>query len=119
VDDQVAGNVLSWEQSGQREVGYWIGRDYWGAGIATKALALFLRRETVRPLHAYVTVHNTASIRVLEKDGFQRVAAKDIPPSTVDDGGVEHLVFVLESDAPGESRHPAAQRSSVTRAGGS
>jgi len=24
-DGQVAGNIVSWEQSGEREVGYWIG----------------------------------------------------------------------------------------------
>ena len=41
-DGQVAGNIVSWDQSGEREVGYWIGKEYWGKGIATKALAEFL-----------------------------------------------------------------------------
>ena len=39
VDNNVAGNVVSWEQSGQRLVGYWVGQAYWGRGIATAALA--------------------------------------------------------------------------------
>ena len=97
VDDHVAGNLVSWEHSGQHEVGYWIGRSDWGRGIATRALSLFLGRLKVRPLHAYVAVHNIGSIRVLEKCGFRRVAAQDVAPSTADDDGVEQIVFVLES----------------------
>jgi RimJ/RimL family protein N-acetyltransferase len=68
--DQVAGNIVSWEQSGEQEVGYWLGREYWGKGIATRALTLFLEDVTTRPLHAHVVKHNLASIRVLEKCGF-------------------------------------------------
>ena len=51
----------------------------------------------VRPLHAYVAPHNIGSIRVLEKSGFRRAAAQDVPPSTADDGGVAYVVFVLET----------------------
>jgi RimJ/RimL family protein N-acetyltransferase len=70
VDERVAGNIVSFEQSGEREVGYWLGRDYWGRGVATKALAAFLAQETARPLYAYVAKHNIGSQRVLEKCGF-------------------------------------------------
>lgn len=66
----VAGNVESWEQDGEREVGYWLGREYWGKGIATRALSAFLGYVETRPLYAYVVKHNVASIRVLEKCGF-------------------------------------------------
>src|SRR5215468_7009206 len=38
----VAGNIVSWEAEGEWEVGYWIGKEYWGKGIATKALSQFL-----------------------------------------------------------------------------
>ena len=69
-DGQVAGIVLSFVTSGEREVGYWIGREYWGKGIATKALAEFLGQVRERPLHGYVARHNTGSRRVLEKCGF-------------------------------------------------
>ncbi len=67
---QVAGNIVSWEQSGEREVGYWIGKDYWGKGIATEALSKFLGMVKDRPLYAYVAKHNVGSVRVLEKCGF-------------------------------------------------
>jgi RimJ/RimL family protein N-acetyltransferase len=74
VDSAVAGNVVSWDQQGKRLVGYWIGREHWGRGVATAALAEYLRQhETRRPLHAYVSAHNLGSIRVLEKCGFHRV----------------------------------------------
>ena len=69
-DDQVAGNIVSWEHSGEREVGYWLGRGFWGKGIATRALSLFLEQVTKRSFYASVAKHNLASIRVLEKCGF-------------------------------------------------
>ena len=34
----VAGNIRCWEQEGRRHVGYWIGREFWGKGLATRAL---------------------------------------------------------------------------------
>ncbi len=69
-DGQVVGNIVSFAQFGEREVGYWIGKEYWGKGIATKALSAFLRHVTVRPLFARAAKDNSASIRVLEKCGF-------------------------------------------------
>ncbi len=54
-------------------MGYWIGREFWGQGIASRALDLFLQEETRRPLYAHVAVHNLASRRVLEKCGFSMV----------------------------------------------
>jgi RimJ/RimL family protein N-acetyltransferase len=67
---QVAGNIGSWVQAGQREVSYWLGREFWGRGIASAALALLLVEVKTRPLHAHVVKHNVASIRVLQKCGF-------------------------------------------------
>jgi RimJ/RimL family protein N-acetyltransferase len=70
VDGEVAGNVLSFERDGRREVGYWIRRDHWGRGVATAALVAFLGEEPVRPLFAGVLPANGGSLRVLEKCGF-------------------------------------------------
>lgn len=70
VGQSVAGHVVSWKADGHREVGYWIGRDFWGRGIATAALRDFLSMVTDRPLEAWVAPHNMGSIRVLEKNGF-------------------------------------------------
>ncbi|HVK77918.1 MAG TPA: GNAT family N-acetyltransferase, partial [Kofleriaceae bacterium] len=53
VDGAVAGYVASWDQDGLRLVAYWVGRDHWGRGVATAALAAFLTREPTRPLDAY------------------------------------------------------------------
>jgi RimJ/RimL family protein N-acetyltransferase len=66
----VAGNIVSWIQDGKREVGYWIGRVFWGKGIATSALRSFLEIDAERPLFAWVAKHNAGSIRVLEKAGL-------------------------------------------------
>lgn len=66
----VVGNIVCWDRDGQRHVGYWIGREPWGRGIATRALAALLRAVDHRPLYARVARHNVASIRVLEKCGF-------------------------------------------------
>ena len=75
VDGQVAGNVVSFLREGVREVGYWIGREYWGRGVATEALSAFLKLEQRRPLYAGVARHNVASLRVLQKCGFALVVS--------------------------------------------
>lgn len=75
---RVAGNVVSFEQECEQEVGYWIGREYWGKGVATEALSQFLAHAEVRrPLHAAVAKHNVGSIRVLEKCGFAVVGEEE------------------------------------------
>ena len=84
VDGEVAGNVLSFTREGEREVGYWIDRAYWGRGVATAALSAFLRLEQTRPLHAGVAKHNAASLRVLQKCGFTFHADDD-----------SHVILVL------------------------
>jgi RimJ/RimL family protein N-acetyltransferase len=70
VDGEVAGNILSFERDGRREVGYWLGRDHWGRGVATAALVAFLGEERSRPLYAGVEPANGGSLRVLGKCGF-------------------------------------------------
>jgi RimJ/RimL family protein N-acetyltransferase len=71
VDGQVAGSLVCFIRDGVREVGYWIDRAYWGRGVASRALVLFLQEETTRPLHATALRSNLASLRVLEKAGFR------------------------------------------------
>ena len=47
---QVAGSVLIYEdEEGRPEVSYWLGKFYWGRGIATRALSAFLLRINMRP----------------------------------------------------------------------
>jgi len=79
-EGQVAGNIVSWEHDGERDVGYWIGREHWGKGVATAALQAFVEEIPERPLHALVAAHNAGSIRVLEKAGFVQVGEDEEGP---------------------------------------
>src|ERR1700752_2149182 len=69
-DGQVAGSMMSFVRDGKQLVGYWLGKSYWGRGIASAALPLALEQLPMRPIHAYVAKHNPASLRVLQKSGF-------------------------------------------------
>lgn len=91
VDGAVAGNVVSWVHDDERDVGYWIGREHWGAGVATAALGAFLTIVEERPLFAHVAEHNVGSIRVLEKCGFVAVDRVEIAGEPVSE-----LLFRLE-----------------------
>jgi RimJ/RimL family protein N-acetyltransferase len=68
--EQVAGHIASFMRDGDLEVTYWLGRPYWGKGIATAALRQFLDEVTARPIHGRAAADNVASRRVLEKCGF-------------------------------------------------
>ena len=60
------------------EVGYWLGEELWGRGIATEALTLFtgdvFERLNLLRLFAVAAVANVGSARVLEKAGYQQEA---------------------------------------------
>ena len=72
---EIAGSVLSYEDEGRPEVSYWIGKAYWGKGIATRALEEFLANvNKTRPIYARVAKDNFGSRRVLEKCGFDIIA---------------------------------------------
>ena len=85
-----AGNVVSWWVEDRRFIGYWFGRRYWGRGIGTRAVTLFLRKEPIRPLYADPYAGNTGSVRLLERCGFERAG-------TVRYGDDEHLLLVLQA----------------------
>lgn len=73
VDGQPAGHVSSYVGDVGLEVTYWLGREYWGRGIASAALQAFLLVQTHRPLRGRAAADNAASLRVLERCGFARV----------------------------------------------
>jgi RimJ/RimL family protein N-acetyltransferase len=89
-DDAIVGNVVSWTHDGERDVGYWIGREHWGKGVATAALGALLAELQERPLFAHVAEHNVGSIRVLEKCGFSNVGSVVLPEE-----GVTELLYRL------------------------
>jgi RimJ/RimL family protein N-acetyltransferase len=73
LDGRVVGHIASFDLEGLREVTYWIGREDWGRGLATRALQDFLEVEATRPLYGRAASDNAGSIRVLEKCGFRIV----------------------------------------------
>jgi RimJ/RimL family protein N-acetyltransferase len=95
-DGEIAGNIVCFEQLGEREVGYWLGREYWGKGIATQALTEFLKEIETRPLYAHVAKHNIGSKRVLEKCGFS-IAGEDRFFSEVFGKNIDEYVLMLDA----------------------
>jgi RimJ/RimL family protein N-acetyltransferase len=80
-DGEVVGHITVKDVDrvrGEAEIGYWIGRPYWGRGYASEAVRLVvafaLEDLGLRRLYAHVLAHNPASGRVLEKAGFVPVA---------------------------------------------
>lgn len=70
-EDKIVGYIMKFEDFGKAEIGYWIDRAYWGKGIATSALSIFIASLSERPLFAHVVKDNAGSLRVLEKCGFK------------------------------------------------
>lgn len=78
----VAGYVASWVDAtwlGRPEVTYWIGREYWGRRVATRALSLFLSNtEKRRPIYGRAARDNVASVRVLLRCGFKMIGSETV-----------------------------------------
>ncbi|MBD3217760.1 MAG: GNAT family N-acetyltransferase [candidate division Zixibacteria bacterium] len=58
------------------EAGYWLGKQFWGQGIAKEALQLLLnfgfKQLKLNRIYARVMHPNTASCRLLERTGFRK-----------------------------------------------
>ncbi len=103
-DGQVAGHVLSHEDYSQPEVSYWLGKEYWGRGIATRALSDFLAHvNQTRPIYARAAKDNIGSLRVLEKCGF-RIIGDDKGFANARGEEVEEFVLRLSVDASEEAQ---------------
>jgi ribosomal-protein-alanine N-acetyltransferase len=80
------------------EIGYWVGREYWGRGIATDAVRAvtehaFATHELTR-VYALPFADNAASIRVLEKTGYLREGL--LRRSAIKDGVVrDQLLYAV------------------------
>jgi RimJ/RimL family protein N-acetyltransferase len=91
----VAGHIVSHGWFGEPEISYWIGKEFWGRGIATRALSDLLDQLLDRPLYARVAKDNKASIRVLEKCGFA-LSGEDKGYSNARGEEVEEFILKLE-----------------------
>ena len=95
---EVAGNIVRFEYMGEPNVGYWIGRSFWGKGIATRALQAFVLQLGERPLFAGIASDNHGSRRVLEKCGFV-VTGEARSFSHVRNAEVAELLLRLDADS--------------------
>jgi RimJ/RimL family protein N-acetyltransferase len=79
-EGQVAGHIACYPDGGNLEVTYWLGREFWGRGLATEALNRMLRLVVDRPIFARAATDNIASIRVLQKSGLKSSEKTKISP---------------------------------------
>jgi RimJ/RimL family protein N-acetyltransferase len=93
-DEKVAGYVAHFPLFGDPAVAYWIGKEYWGKGITTQALTLFLEQVKTRPLYARAVKDNIGSIRVLQKCGFI-ISGEDKGFANARSAEVEEYILVL------------------------
>lgn len=79
-EDKVIGSIGAFRQGNihfrTAEVGYYIAEPFWGCGIGSSALGqlceyVFMHTDIIR-LYAEPFSYNTASCRILEKNGFER-----------------------------------------------
>ncbi|CAG0973406.1 hypothetical protein PHYC_01371 [Phycisphaerales bacterium] len=75
----LVGSINIFEQEGTDSIGYWIAREHWGRGIATRAISLMIAEVATRPLFARVAVTNVASLRALERNGFVESSRRHCP----------------------------------------
>jgi len=74
IDGHVAGYLTKYELENEPQIGFVLGRNFWGKGIATEALRAFLALIPERPVHARTAFDNHSSMRVLEKLEFRRTS---------------------------------------------
>lgn len=96
----LVGTVSCFWRDGQANVGYWISREHWGKGIASRALELLLHEVATRPLYASAATNNTASLRVLQKCGFV-VEQVQLSPATDRFSEREVALLVLNEGVSG------------------
>ncbi|MFI5565388.1 GNAT family N-acetyltransferase [Amycolatopsis japonica] len=94
-DGRFLGTIGRFFVEGDAEITYWIDRAVWGQGIASRALALFLKMVEVRPLYARAASDNLGSLRVLEKAGFS-VVGTEVAYASARGGEIEETVMRLD-----------------------
>lgn len=81
------------------ELGYWLGEPHWGKGHVTKAVDMMVdytwEKTEIERIEAGVFDYNPASMRVLEKCGFEKEAIRQ--KRLIKDGKLcdEHMYFKL------------------------
>jgi ribosomal-protein-alanine N-acetyltransferase len=105
VDDRLVG-VIGFEHRGDVwrrsvEIGYWLGREHWGRGVASEAVRAMtdwaFATWDVNRVWAAVFAWNPASARVLEKAGFE-LEGRLRKAATKDDQAVDELIYAVVRD---------------------
>jgi RimJ/RimL family protein N-acetyltransferase len=94
---KIVGHIAKFVMFNEPELTYWIAREFWGIGIATTALKLFLEEVTIRPIYARAATDNQGSIRVLEKSGFE-IAGKDKGFANARGKVIEEIIMKLDDE---------------------
>ena len=94
-DGRLAGSIASFVMDGRTEITYWIGREFWGRGVVSRALALLLDTVPVRPLFARAAADNRGSLAVLRKAGFA-VVGTDIGYANARAAEIEEAILRLD-----------------------
>ena len=95
VDGELAGTVASFAVGSDTEITYWLGREFWGRGIATAAVEMLLATVPVRPITARAASDNPGSLAVLRKVGFRPVG-KEVAYATARGREIEETVLRLD-----------------------
>jgi ribosomal-protein-alanine N-acetyltransferase len=103
VDEAVGGIGVQLRTDVERcsaEIGYWLGREYWGRGIMTAALrkvtGFALQTFSLTRVYALPFSDNAASIRVLEKAGYS--CEGRLRRSAIKDGTIKEQLLYAVTD---------------------
>ena len=77
IDNGVVGGIglMHITKNHKAEIGYWLGKKYWGKGIMTEAIKIVLdyafNQINLKRIYAKVFIKNKPSVRILEKNKFK------------------------------------------------
>ena len=92
---EIVGSIAKFEMEGNAEITYWIGKEFWGKGIASNALKKFLEIEKTRPIFGRIAFDNVGSKQVLENCGFSKIGIEQ-GFANARDKEIEEFIFELK-----------------------
>ena len=95
LENTIVGSVIHFDMMNETNVSYWIDQEFWGKGIATKALNEFIKSSNKRPLYGRVAYDNFGSQKVLEKCGFKSIG-KEKEFANARKKEIEEFVYILD-----------------------
>lgn len=94
LQNKIIGSVAHFEINGETNISYWLDQPYWGKGLTTLALKMFVNQAVKRPLFARVAFDNYGSQKVLEKCGFKTIG-KDKGFANARNREIEEFIYKL------------------------